>query len=348
MLAPKNSLTQERSDQETTMNQFTHALLATLCAAISFPALTQTAAYPSKPVRIIVPLGAGGAPDVIARAIGNILTEKNGQPYVIENKPGANTRIGTEACARAVPDGSTLCVVTGSSVSINPLVYRKLSYDPSKDFETVATMAMPDMVLVASPKLPVANLAELVAYSQKNPNKVSYSSFGIGSDTHVTMEWVKRQTKADFLHVPFNGFGPMFQAFNTGDIQLMYLSAGNPGVIPQIQSGKMKALAVFAPSRSPQLPDVPTVAEAGGALGLGHFLGYTWFGILAPAGTPKAVVAQLNSQINAAIQTPALREQLATMAMRTRPLSTEAFADFLHKDRDVWRDMLKETQISLD
>lgn len=309
-----------------------------LCAAISLPAPIQSTAYPSKPVRIIVPLGAGGTPDVIARALGSILTEKNGQPHLIENKPGANTRIGTEACARAVPDGSTLCVVTGSSVSINPLVYRKLSHDPSKDFEPVATMAMPDMVLVTSPRLPVSNLPELVAYSQKNSNNVPYSSFGVESDTHVTMKWIKRQTKADFLHVPFNGFGPMFQAFNTGDIQLMYLSAGNPGVTPQIQADKMKALAVFAPSRSPQLPDLPTEAEAGGALGLGQFLGYTWFGILAPAGTPKAVVAQLSNQINAAIQTPALREQLATMAMRTRPLSLKAFVDFLRK----------ETQISLD
>lgn len=319
-------------------------LCAAACSALAQPA----ASYPTKPVRIIVPLGAGGAPDVIARALGSVLTEKNGQPFVVDNRPGANTVIGTDACAKAVPDGSTLCVVTGSSVSINPVVYRKLSYDPAKDFEAVTPMAVPDMVLVASPKLPVASLAELVSYAQKNPGKVAYSSFGVGSDTHVTLEWIKRQTKADLLHVPFNGVGPMMQAFNTGDVQLMYLSAGNPGVIPQIKSGKMKALAVFAHTRSPQLPEVPTLDEAGASLGLGSFQGYTWFGILAPAGTPKAVVAKLNAQIGAALQTPALREQLATMSMRAHPQSPQEFSDFLRKDRGVWRDLLKETSIALD
>lgn len=323
--------------------------LAALCCALSLVTVAQPAApYPSKPVRIIVPLGAGGTPDVIARTLAHILSEKNGQPFVVENRPGANTIIGTDTCAKATPDGSTLCVVTGSSVSINPLVYKKLPYDPTKDFEPVIQMAMPDMLMVVSPRLPVSSVAELVSYAQKNPGKVAYASFGIGSDTHVTMEWFKRQTKTDLLHVPFNGVGPMMQAFNTGDIQLMYLSPGNPGVLAQIQSGKMKALAVFSPTRSPQLPEVPTVEEAGASLGLSHFQGYTWFGILAPAGTPKAVITQLNTQFNAALQMPNVKDQLATMSMRIRTMSPSELTQFMRKDREVWRDMLKDTHISLE
>lgn len=327
------------------MNIFRNTIAACLLVLLGpVQAQGQTGAYPNKPVRIIVPLGAGGASDIITRMLGQILTEKNGQPFVVDNRPGANTIIGTDACAKAPADGSTLCVVTGSSLSINPFLYRKLSYDPAKDFEAVAPLVVPDMVFLVSPSVPVKNMQELVAYAKRNPSKLAYGSFGNGSDTHLTMEWFKRQTQTDILHVPFNGFGPMLQAFNTGDIQVLYLSVGNPGIVAQAISGKMRALAVLAPDRSPQLPDVPTLTETG----VGQLKGFTWFGLMAPAGTPREIVRKLNGQVNAAMQNPVLRDQLATMAMRTRQQSPEEFSTFLKQDREVWRDLVKESKITLD
>lgn len=334
----------------TTPRRAALAAAAAACAAALLPAaaLAQTTAPAGKPVRIIVPLTAGGAPDVLARSLAKALSEKTGQTYLIENRPGANTIIGTDACAKAAPDGTTLCVVTSSSVSINPHVYRKLPYDPAKDLEPVAMLAVPDMVLVAAPSLQLAGPGDMVAYARKHPGKLSFSSFGVGSDTHVTLEWLQRATRTELLHVPFNGFGPMLQAFGAGDIQLMYVSVGNPGIVAQIKSGKMTPLAVFAATRSAQLPEVPTLDELAPSLGVVPFQGYVWFGVMAPAGTPKALVGGLNADIVAAQRSPALREQFATMAMRARPSSAEAFADFTRRDREVWRELLKDGKIAIE
>lgn len=319
------------------------ALLLAATCLLPLASHAQTS-WPTKPVRIVVPLGAGGAPDVLSRQLAQILSEKNGQPFVVDNRPGANTIIGTDVCAKAAPDGATLCLVTGSSLSINPFVYRKLPYDANKDFEAVAPLAVPDMVLLASPALPVNNFAELVAHAKAHPDKLAYASFGIGSDTHLTMEWIKRHTGTSLLHVPFNGFGPIMQAFNTRDVQLAYVSLGNPGILDQIKSGKMRALALLAPTRNAQLPEVPTFAE----VGLGELKGFTWFGYVAPAGMPREAVAKLNAQIAEAMKTPAVRERLATMAMRSNAQSPQAFRSFLEQDRTVWKVMAQESGVMLD
>lgn len=307
-------------------------------------AMAQPASYPTKPVRIIVPLGAGGASDVITRQIAQVLSDKNGQAFLVENRPGANTIIGTDACAKSAPDGSTLCVVTGSSLSINPFVYRRLPYAPEKDFEAVVPLVTPDMILLASPDLPFRSLPEMLAYARSHPGKLAYGSFGNGSDTHLVMEWFKRQTKTEILHVPFNGFGPMLQTFNSGGIQLMYLSVGNPGIVAQVKAGKMRGMAVLAPTRTPQLPDVPTLAETGIEPPKAH----VWFGLMAPAGTPRAIVAKLNAQVNAALQEPAVKDQMSTMAMRTQSMTPDEFGAFLAKDREVWSELVKHTGIVLD
>jgi tripartite-type tricarboxylate transporter receptor subunit TctC len=200
------------------------------------------------------------------------------------------------------------------------------------------------MILLASPSLPFRNLPEMLAYARSHPDKLAYGSFGKGSDTHVVMEWLKRQTKTDILHVPFNGFGPMLQAFNSGAIQLMYLSVGNPGIVAQVKADKMRGMAVLAPSRTPQLPDVPTLSEAGVEQPKAH----VWFGLMAPAGTPREIVNKLNTQVNAAMQEPALREQMGTMAMRTRSQSAAEFAAFLRQDREVWRDVVTLSGVTPD
>lgn len=316
--------------------------LAALCL---LPLAAQAQAqYPTKPVRIILPLGAGGASDVITRLVAKSLSERNGQSFVVDNRPGANTIIGAEGCAKSPADGYTLCVVTASSMSINPFVYRKLPYDPAQDFQAVAPLVTPDLVLIASPTLPVKNMQELVAYAKANPGKLAYGSFGHGSDTHLFMEWLKRQTGTDLLHAPFNGFGPMQQAFFTGDIQLMYLSVGNPGLVGHVKSGKMRAMAVFGPARSNQLPDVPTFAEAG----IGQGKGQIWFGLVAPTGVRADIVRKLNDQVGAAMQSAEVRQQLATMSMGTRAQTPEEFAEFLKQDREVWRSLVKSSGVTLD
>lgn len=327
-----------------TANLLRALVRGSLVALLGLTGLVMAQTYPAKPVKIIVPLGAGGASDVISRQLAQILGEKNGQSFLVENRPGANTIIGTDACAKAPPDGYTLCVVTGSSVSINPFLYRKLSYDPVKDLEGIAPMVIPDMVILVSPTVPVKNMQELIAYARRHPDKLAYGSFGNGSDTHLTMEWFKRQTQTSILHAPFNGFAPMLQAFNSGDIQLMYLSVGNPGIVAQVKSGKMRALAVLAADRSPQLPDVPTLGETA----VGQPKGYTWFGLMAPAGTPREVVQKLNTQVVDALHSAAMRESLAQMAMRLRRQSADDFATFLKQDREVWRDLVKESGVVLD
>jgi tripartite-type tricarboxylate transporter receptor subunit TctC len=326
------------------MKRITALLFGLVSASLPAAALHAQTGYPSKPVRIVVPLGAGGASDVITRLVAQGLTERNGQPFVVENRPGANTIIGTDACAKAAPDGATLCMVTGSSLSINPFLYRKLPYDAAKDFEAITPLIVPDMIILSQPAVPANNMKEFLVYAKSNPGKLAYGSFGNGSDTHLTMEWFKRQTGTNILHAPFNGYGPMAQSFATGDIQLMYLSVGNPGIVSQVKSGKMRGLAVLAPTRTPQLPDVPTFAESG----LGQIKGYTWFGLVAPAGTPRDVIAKVNKQVQEVLGTPAVREQLGTMAMRTANQSPDEFAAFLKQDREVWRELVKQTGVVLE
>lgn len=326
------------------MKRIANLLFGLAMASLPAASYAQASTYPSKPVRVIVPLGAGGASDVIARMVGQGLTERNGQPFVVENRPGANTIIGTDACAKAAPDGATLCMVTGSSLSINPFLYRKLPYDAARDFEAITPLIVPDMIILSQPSVPANNMKEFLAYARSNPGKLAYGSFGNGSDTHLTMEWFRRQTGTNILHAPFNGYGPMAQAFATGDIQLMYLSVGNPGIVSQVKSGKMRGLAVLAPTRTPQLPDIPTFAESG----VGQIKGYTWFGLVAPAGTPREIVAKVNKQVQDVLGTPAVREQLGTMAMRTVGQSPDEFAVFLRQDREVWRELVKQTGVVLD
>lgn len=325
---------------------FRNAFIAALCAGAAFftiPAHGQQA-YPARPIRVIVPLGAGGVPDVLTRAIGESFAQRNSVGMVVENRPGANTIIGADACANAPADGYTLCVLSASTLSANPSLYRRLSYDAVKSFEPVAMLAVPDMLLAVNPSVPAANLREFIDYGKRNQGKLNYASFGVGSDTHLTIEWIKRQTGLDIVHVPFNGFGPIMQAFYGGDIQVMYLSAGNPGVVDLVNSGKMKGIALHAKQRSPLLPKVQTFTEAG----LPPLQAQTWFGLLAPAGTPPAVIAKLNSEIAAIMQTPAMKERIATLSMTWPQYSPAQFTEFLANDRKVWGELVTASGAKLE
>ncbi len=216
--------------------------LAVLAGAISVlggTALTQTS-YPSAPIRVIIPLAPGGAIDVMVRALGRAFEQRNPYGFVVESRAGANTIIAANACKAAPPDGSTICLLSRSSVSINPALYKNLSYDPIKDFEPITNLAFAHQVLILNKNVPVSDFKELVAYSKQNPEKLNFGSFGVGGDTHLVVEWIKHETGAKMAHIPYKGASDAMLAFKSGDIQLLYLIIGNPDIARQINEGEVK------------------------------------------------------------------------------------------------------------
>ena len=299
--------------------------------------------YPNKPVTILVPLPAGGLPDIVSRTLAAGLQARLGQPVVIENKPGANTRIAAQACADARPDGHTLCVLSASTLSINPWLYDNLRYDPEKSFAPISNLVAADVLLAVQADVPAKNWRDLVTLAKAQPGKYSYASFGVGSDVHLTMEWLKNQTNIDLLHVPFLGFPQIVQGVGSGDIQVALVSLGNPGVVDYVKNGKFKPIALHAAQRSPLAPDVPTFAEAG----LPKVDVFTWFGLFAPAGTPKAVLDTLNSEVNAVLSSKDFLDRTKPLAVTMTNGSASDFASFLTKDRANWGRLVKVTGAKL-
>ena len=230
--------------------------LAVLAGAISVlggTAVTQTS-YPSAPIRVIIPLAPGGAIDVMVRALGRAFEQRNPYGFVVESRAGANTIIAANACKAAPPDGSTICLLSRSSVSINPALYKNLSYDPIKDFEPITNLAFAHQVLILNKNVPVSDFKELVAYSKRNPEKLNFGSFGVGGDTHLVVEWIKHETGAKMAHIPYKGASDAMLAFKSGDIQLLYLIIGNPDIARQINEGEVNGLLVPGSTRSSRVP----------------------------------------------------------------------------------------------
>jgi tripartite-type tricarboxylate transporter receptor subunit TctC len=244
---------------------------------------------PAQPLRIIVPLSAGSAFDILARAMGNAFKERTQQPVIVENRPGGNMGIAANACKSAPPDGSTICLLTQNAITLNPLLNAKLSYNPYNDLDPIAVVALQQQVLAVVPSLGIASVADLVKYSKANPNRLNYASLGLGSDSHLIMEWLKGVTGADLTHIPFNGSPPILTAMRSGEVHVTLLTPGT--LKPQIDAGDLKALATRgADKRNPSLPDVPTFAEAG----LPPLRATSWAGLFAPRGTPPEIIARLN------------------------------------------------------
>ena len=234
---------------------------------------------PGQSLRIIVPLSAGSAFDILARAMGNAFKERTQQPVIVENRPGGNMGIAANACKSAPPDGSTICLLTQNAITLNPLLYAKLSYNPYNDLDPIAVVALQQQVLAVVPSLGIASVADLVKYSKANPNRLNYASLGLGSDSHLIMEWLKGVTGADLTHIPFNGSPPILTAMRSGEVHVTLLTSGT--LKPQIDAGELKALATRgADKRNPSLPDVPTFAEAG----LPPLRATSWAGLFAPEG----------------------------------------------------------------
>jgi tripartite-type tricarboxylate transporter receptor subunit TctC len=297
--------------------------------------------YPSRPVHVVVPYPAGGPNDIIVRIVGKRLGETLGQPIVVENRPGAGGNIGTDSVAKSAPDGYTLVSVGPGALIINPLL-GKVPYDTMRDFAPVTIMAVAPNALVAHPSFPAKSVAELIALAKRSPGTINYASGGSGSTPHLAAALFAVMAKVQLTHIPYKGTGPATADLIGGQVQVAFL--GIPTVLPHIRSGKLRALAVTGKHRSPELPGVPTVDEAGVP---GYELS-PWYGLLAPAGTPRAVVARLSDEVTKIVRAPEMREQLSAQGAEPTGGTPEAFAQTLRSDAAVWGKVVKEAGIRAD
>jgi tripartite-type tricarboxylate transporter receptor subunit TctC len=314
-------------------------LAALVFAWVAGAAMAQ-GTYPSKAIKIIAPVQPGGGVDLVARTIGERLQKALGQPVVIENQSGGGGIVGSQATARAAPDGYTLMVGYVGTHGTNPAV-RKLPYDAIKDFTPIAMVGGTPNVLVVPPSLPVKTLPEFIDYAKANKGKLSYGSSGPGTLTHLAMEQLKVETGIDLQHVAYRGISPAITDILGGQTQALF--PGLAAALPHIKADKMRPLAVTGAKRHPLLPDVPTFEE------LGHkgFDGVQWYGIVGPAHLPPAIVATLNKAINDALSDPALRERLSSEALEPMPMTPEQFGTYMRNDIAKWTKVAKERNIEL-
>ena len=296
-------------------------LLALLCAAAQ-----AFAQFPDKPVRIIVGYPPGGGTDLAARLIQNPLSARWNQPIVIDNRPGANAVIAAESVAKAKPDGYTLLMAYATEVSLNPVTMKKLPYDPLKDFTPIVQVASAPLVLAVNPTLPAASIKELIALAKAKPGALSYSSSGSGSVHHFAGELFKLQTGTDLLHVPYKGSGPATADAVSGQVQVTYASVAS--VLRFVQAGRLRALAVTSKKRTAQMPDVPSMAEAG----LADFELTSWYGLLAPAGTPPAVIQKVHDDVVAAMGAVEVQKSFSTQGLDMAGGTSQAFGEFMRAE----------------
>ncbi len=314
-------------------------LAATLLVASAAVTFAQT--YPDRSIKIMVPYPAGGPTDTVARAISQSLSTDLGQSVVVENQAGAGGRIAMRTVARAAPDGYTLLLGGTNNNGITPAVYKDLDFDAAKDFAPVAAVASDSMVLVVNPNVPAKTIAELVAYAKANPGKLS-SGGGIGIAPHFILEFIRVRSGTNIQFVPYRGAAPAMNDVIGGQIQIH--ASARVLLLPQIQAGKLRALAVASQKRWPELPDVPTLTEAG----FPGFPADIWYGLVAPAGTPAPVVAKLNGAVNNRLNTPEMKASLAKLGLDPRPLTPQQFGDVLVSEVRQWGDLAKQTGIKLD
>jgi tripartite-type tricarboxylate transporter receptor subunit TctC len=312
---------------------------ATLLTLSGGAALAQT--YPSKPIKIIAPFGPGGFTDVVARLLGLKLAEAMGQPVVIENKPGAGSTIGTDYVAKAAPDGYTLVIVSSTHV-ISPWIYKNMPYDPIKGFTPVSKLVDSPYVLLTNPKLPAKNVQEFIALAKKNPDDIHYASSGNGSAQHLIGGLFVSMTGAPLKHVPYRSSSAATTDLISGVVESSF--AGVPNALAQVPTGRLKALAVTSATRAPQLPDVPTMQEAGVA-------GYDasiWLALLAPPGTPKTIVNRLNSEIAKIMATPETKKAMFDAGVEVSLSTPEALAQLMVSEMEKWGKVVKESGIKIE
>jgi len=299
--------------------------------------------YPTHPIKMVVPYAAGGPTDLLGRLVADFLSKDLKQTVIVENKAGAQGAIGAEMVARAEPDGYTLFTAAASIIVLNPLLYKKLPYDPAKDFRMLALVTDGPLVMEINPSVPARTVAEFVAYARQNPGKLNFGSAGTGGTVHLAGEMFKQITGIEMTHVPYKGAGPALADLLAGNIQVMFDSLGT--ALPPVRSGSLRALGVSSEQRSPDLPDVPTIAESG-------YPGYHvsgWFGIAAPATLPDDVAAKISASLDRALSDDAFRAQLEKIGFPVfRARSAAAIKEFIDADRARWSAVIKAQNISLD
>jgi len=321
------------------------ASVAACIAAIAavFPcAVSAQSDYPNKPLRLIVPFPPGGSTDIIGRIVAQRLSEKLGQQIVVDNRGGAGGTIGTDAAAKASPDGYTLAVGTTSTHAVAPGAYSKLGYDPIKDFAPVSLVAVTPYLLVVNAQVPAKSLKEFVTLAKSQPGKLNYASAGAGSTTHLAMEMLKDVAAINVVHIPYKGNGPAEIAVLANEVQAIFGSM--PALLQQVKANKLRPLAVGTARRSPAVPDVPTVAE----LGYPGFEAALWLGIVAPAGTPARAVERLARELNGIVATPDFREAMDKNGAEPTSNTPEQFATLIRQEADRYGKVVRALGIRLD
>ena len=319
------------------------SILHGACAALLFAFAAQVHGqgaaepYPTKPIRFIIPIAAGGGPDTIGRAVGMKLTENLGQTFVVDNRAGASGAIAVELASRAAPDGYTILLISASQV-IRPLLF-KVPYDLYRDFVPITQLSSQSYVLMASLTVPVKTVSELVAHARSNPGKLNYASVGMGSQIHLMTELFRTMAKIQAVHVPYKGIGPAYPDLISGNIQFMFgsiiTSQGH------IRANRLQALAVSGPKRIKALPELPTIAEAG----VPGFAVTQWYALLAPAGTPRAIVEFLNKETNRALHQPDVSGRIAAEGSEVVGVAPQQLATHMKTERDKWARVIRETGI---
>jgi len=319
-----------------------HRLGVTLAALLTLSAVALAQTYPVKPVRVVVPYTAGGSMDILSRLISQKMNEAFDQTLIIDNRTGAGGNIGTELVARAAPDGYTLLTAGIGIMAINPSLYSKLPYDPIKDFEAITLLAKMPNMLAVSPALPVKSVSELIALAKAKPGVLNYGSAGSGSNPHILAEYFKLRTNTDIQDIPYKGVPPALSDLIAGQLSMVFATV--PTVLPQAKAGRVRALAVTSAKRLALVPELPTIAEAG----VPDYEATQWIGMLAPAGTPKDIVAQLNARIVKTLQRADVRERLGTEMVEPVGSTPDEFRAFMKAEIARWAPVVKASGMKPD
>ena len=330
-----------RCDNRITMNRFlARAALALSCALAPLAAFAQ--AYPSKPIRFVVPYPPGGPLDAVARLLGQKVAESVKQPVIVDNKPGAGGNIGADAVAKSAPDGYTILMGAVATHAINPTLYASIPYDPVRDFQPITQVASTPNVLIVHPSIPAASVRDFIAYAKANPGKLNFGSGSTGSAGHLAGELFKTMAGVEMIHVPYKGAAPAMQDLIGGQVQLMFDNYASAAT--QLRAGKVKALAVTTAKRSALAPDLPTIAESG----LPGFDISTWFGIFAPAGTPREIVDRLHAEFTRALALADVREKMVNLGAEPIGNRPEEFAAYIRTEAEKYARVVKSSGARAD
>ncbi len=318
------------------MKTLIHCLVTAMLVAAGMPAL-QAQDYPAKPIRLIIPYTPGGTADMLARTMGQKMAASLGQQIIVDNRPGAGGNIGAGLAAKAAPDGYTIMMGTVATHAINPNLYSTMPYDAEKDFAPIVLVATLPNLLVVNPSVPVKNVKELIALAKAKPGELAFASAGNGTSQHLSGELFKKMTGVDMIHIPYKGSAPGVSDLIGGQVQLMFDNI--PSSLPQVRAGKLRALAVTGPKRSPVLPELPTLSEAG----LPGFSITSWFALFAPAGTPSKILLRLNKAAAQAIASQDLRQQWMAQGIEPAGGTADQLAEFRRVEAPKWAKIIRDS-----